>query len=203
MNSSESTSTDLLVYLDITKKYWAKLKRYVPIILVISVIVGLYQYYRTVKKDPVFSAYSTLMTTESTSGANVSDYSNLASQFGISNINVSVNGEKLKELLQYKKIIEYPLFTRANVNGETDLLINHYIKLNDYHDKWKDSNLFNSFLFEHDSIELFTDIEQDVLKRMHQKIIANNLSSTISLNGIIRISLSQIQVILRKNFYLL
>ena len=51
---------------------------------------------------------------------------------------------------------------------------------------WKNNKTFADFRFKSDSTENFSDVENEVLKRIHSKIVADHLVSSISPNGIIR-----------------
>ena len=111
-----------------------------------------------------------------------------------------MNGEKIKELLKYKKIIEYPLFTRVTIDGKNDFLANHYIYLYNYHDNWSSNKHFKDFTFTHDSTEIFTHTENEILKRVHNKINNTNLESSISKNGIIRVVMKSLSPDFSKEF---
>lgn len=91
---------------------------------------------------PIYSAELTLAL-EDKSGSS-SSYAGLASQFGLDIGGAgggAFSGENTIELMKSRSIIEKALLTPVEIDGKRDLLINRYIDVNGWREKWEQKNL--------------------------------------------------------------
>ncbi len=76
--------------------------------------------------------------------------SGFANQFGIDFGSVegsTFSNNNILQLLKSRVVVENALFQSAKVNGKDDLLIEHYININDLRDEWSDNKILNEFSF--------------------------------------------------------
>lgn len=76
--------------------------------------------------------------------------SGFANQFGIDFGSVegsTFSNNNILQLLKSRVVVENALFQSAKVNGKDDLLIEHYININDLRDEWSDNKMLNEFSF--------------------------------------------------------
>jgi uncharacterized protein involved in exopolysaccharide biosynthesis len=92
----------------------------------------------------------------------------------------STNLDKITEMLKSRRIVRDALFTRVNIAGKDDFLINHYL------DKLSE----NKFRFAHDSFPIFTINENKALKNIHAKITKTMLTYFISPAGIVTVNVT-------------
>ena len=64
MSSNENYIHQLKSIIDLIKPYWLRLKKLLPVCLIISMLVGFWQYRQAKNEDPKFTTYATFMTTE-------------------------------------------------------------------------------------------------------------------------------------------
>jgi len=118
--------------------------------------------YSTLKTES-FTADLTFVVDESQeSSSPLGAVSGLASQFGF-NFGGSSNGTfsqaNIQELLISKRVVHQAILQNGIINDKEDLLINHFLEINDYRQSWIDEmadfsfpSKLTDFSFEHDSV---------------------------------------------------
>lgn len=118
--------------------------------------------YSVLKKESFEAELSFVVDESQDSPSPLGAVSGLASQFGF-NIGGSSNGtfsqSNIQELLISKRVVYQAILQNGKINDKEDLLINHFIELNEYDKSWDDEmanfrfpSKITDFSFEHDSI---------------------------------------------------
>jgi len=130
-NTEEATLKDLIISI---RDYRRELKKkfiLISTVLIVSIISGLV--YSSNQKDK-FEAVLSFIVEGQSEGSNLSSISGMASQFGLdlggSSSSSSFSQQNVIELLKSRKIIESTLSKSCIVNNEEDILLNHYISIN-------------------------------------------------------------------------
>ncbi len=139
------------------------LKRNIVVILAVTFLFGVLGVVYSIFKTESFDADLTFVVDESQdSPSGLGMVSGLASQFGF-NIGGSSNGTfsqaNIQELLISKRVVYQAILQNGTIDSKDDLLINHFLEINEYKKSWADEmsdfsfppNL-SEFSFEHDSI---------------------------------------------------
>lgn len=100
---------------------------------------------------------------ESKSSSPLASYASFASQFGIDMTGESstFSQENVMEIIKSRAVIEEALMQKATINKSRDLLIEHYLIINNYKDGWEEKGLTNLMFNKgfistsHDSILLY------------------------------------------------
>jgi len=129
-------------------------------------------------------------------GGGLGNLSGLAGQFGFDlgsgSNNSTFSQSNVMELLKSRGVIVKTLLQSAKVNGKTDFLIEHYIKINKLKDNhnWNDYDFLKDISF-HDNNDYIHDSISGVI---WQHIIENNLSIELESNEANIITLSYISL---------
>ena len=129
-NTEEATLKDLIISI---RDYRRELKKkfiLISTVLIVSIISGLV--YSSNQKDK-FEAVLSFIVEGQSEGSNLSSLSGMASQFGLDlggSSSSSFSQQNVIELLKSRKIIESTLSKSCIVNNEEDILLNHYISIN-------------------------------------------------------------------------
>ncbi|HNG90652.1 MAG TPA: hypothetical protein PK858_10625, partial [Saprospiraceae bacterium] len=90
------------------------------------------------------------------------------------------NNDKIIELAKSMRIVRKALFQKAVINGQTDFLVNHFIRIQHLHEEeWykKPQNpgqpSLNGFLFARDSFEQFSRLEYAALKSVYGVLLGD------------------------------
>ncbi len=88
------------------------------------------------------------------------------------------NLAKIIELSKSRSIMQRALFKKGVIEGNEDFIANHLIREYDFHDEWESDTTgqLKDFLFVHDSIPLFTDVDNRVVKVLHGLIIGDPIN---------------------------
>ena len=163
------------------KKYLLINKFY---ILGLSITFAVFAFLLAINLDTKYKAELTFVV-ESDAGTSMSSLSGLASQFGF---NLPSGGGDLVfsqnniiELLKSRGIIVNTLMQRAEINGKVDLLIEHYIEINQLKKKWEEYNNIKDISFSdnigylHDSIsgKIFDHIIEEKISVDIKSVDAN------------------------------
>ncbi|MCA0238524.1 MAG: hypothetical protein LCH81_19285 [Bacteroidetes bacterium] len=165
------------------KEYWVEIKRNWLTIGLICIPFLVWQGYMALTTPVTYSSSLTFMVNEDTSGG-ASILNSLLGDFGIGqNQN---NYDKILELGKSMRIIRYALFSKADIDGKTDYLANHFIRIQHLHEKeWskkpKDPNQpsLNGFLFTRDSFEQFSRIEYAAFKSIYSMLIGGESTTPL------------------------
>ena len=79
--------------------------------------------------------------------------------------------ENLVEILKTRSLIEKALLTSVYINGKNDLLANHFIRIHEYHENWKDDSRLKNFRFKNTDRSKFTFVEDSLLGVFNSMII--------------------------------
>jgi hypothetical protein len=103
--------------------------------------------------DTKYNADLTFIVEGEQSANPLGNMSGIANQFGFnfeSGENSTFSQSNIIELLKSRGVIINTLMQRAKVNGKTDLLIEHYLEINEIKNKWDESDDFKGVSF-HDN----------------------------------------------------
>ncbi len=170
----ELTLTDIVAKV---REYWAELRRSWRILALICLPFLVWQGYMWYTNKPSYGTKLTFMVDDDT-GSRGGLLGNLLGGFGLGGGNS--NNDKILELARSMRIIRQALFQKVDINGQTDYLANHFIRLQNLHEEdWnkKPKNpgqaSLKGFLFTHDSIEQFTRLEYSALKSLYGMLIGS------------------------------
>jgi tmRNA-binding protein len=155
------------------QEYWQEiLKNWKLIFLIIIPFVAFF-FIRAFLTPATYSAQLTFMVNEDEGGGGFGGVSAILGQFGFGGGGQSsYNLDKIVELSKSRKIIQMALFEKVNINGNEDYLANHLIKEYKFHKKWeKDTAGLHKFLFNPDSVKLFSREENKALISLHSLIV--------------------------------
>ncbi len=139
------------------------MKRNIVIILAFSLLFGILGVTYSIFKAVSYDADLTFVVDDNQdSPTGLGAVSGLASQFGF-NIGGSSNGTfsqvNIQELLISKRVVHQAILQNVTIDDKDDLLINHFLEINDYRKTWIDDMLefkfpanTSDFSFKHDSI---------------------------------------------------
>lgn len=159
------------------REYWAELRRTWRILALTCLPFLVWQGYMWYTSKPTYQTKLTFMVDDD-SGTGGGLLSGLLGGFGLAG--GGDNNDKILELARSMRIIQQALFQKANINGQTDYLANHFIRLQNLHEEdWskKPQNpsqaSLKGFLFTRDSIEHFTRLEYSALKSLYGMLLGS------------------------------
>ena len=106
-----------------------------------------------------YNAELTFVVEEDGGGSSLGAMSGIASQFGFdigSSSNATFSQSNILELLKSRGVIESTLMQSAKVNDKNDLLIEHYLELNEVKESWLENKDFEGVSF-HDELSYIHD----------------------------------------------
>ena len=164
---------DILIKLSEYKAYLVKKKLTIISLSALFFILGIIF---TVYIDGKYTAELTFVVEDQQRGNGaLGAMSGIASQFGV---DFSGGGEStifsqsnIIELLKSRGVIVSTLMQNAKVNGKTDLLVSHYLEINEILEGWTDSDNLKGFSFHNSSY-----INDSITGVMWSNIIENNLT---------------------------
>lgn len=131
----------------------------------------------------VYNATLTFMLNEDERGG-ISGIAGMLGSFGLGIGNSESNLDKILELSKSRRIAQNAIFTKCVINNKEDYLGNHFIAILEKHNEWykgpgflssdDDSLSLENFRFSHDSIEIFSILENKALKKVHVAIAGND-----------------------------
>ena len=108
-------------------------------------------------------------------GGTLSGMSGIANQYGFdigSSSSTTFSQDNVIELLKSRGVVQKALMQKAIVNNKMDLLIEHYLELNEVKEKWEDIDDLKSIYF-HDYT---TYIHDSIIGVIWEQIIENDLN---------------------------
>ena len=179
-NTEEATLKDIIIAIrDYTKELKKKFL-YIFAVLLIFFILGLV--YSSNQKEKYEAVLSFIVEGQS-EGSNLSSISGMASQFGFDlgggGSSFYFSQQNVIELLKSRKIIESTLSKNCIINNESDVLLNHYISINNM---IEDSSMLSFSYKSKDSITniIWQQIINAKLNISYQNDDANILNLTYS-----------------------
>ncbi|MGY8951342.1 MAG: Wzz/FepE/Etk N-terminal domain-containing protein [Flavobacteriales bacterium] len=143
-NTEETTLKDVIISIrDFTRELKKKFIL-ISTVLIISIILGLV--YSSIQKDK-FEAVLSFIVEGQSEGPNLSSISGMASQFGLDlggSSSSTFSQQNVIELLKSRKVIESTLSKSCIVNNEEDILLNHYISINNMIEDGENISFFSS-----------------------------------------------------------
>jgi uncharacterized protein involved in exopolysaccharide biosynthesis len=181
---------DILIKLSEYKAYLLKKKFAILLVSALCLVIGVLF---AMSSDIKYNAELTFVVeAEQQSGGSLGAMSGIASQFGFDiggSSSTTFTQENILELLKSRGVVEATLMQNGIVNGKNDLLIEHYLNINELKEDWEGhltSLSFHSKLTEtHDSISgcIWRDICEDKLVIDLQSDAANIINlSYLSVN---------------------
>ena len=184
MEEKES-SGNIYEVLALISPYWKKVRWYLPICLLIGLLIGGYLYYNKSQETVNYYGKTSFML----SSDDVGSGGGIAASLGVMLPGGGGGGNKtiLLELLKSHRMIEKTLLTKSKINGDTNLLINHFIELAGFRNSWKGDKEWETYHYphnySHDSNEL-----RDGFLRTAATVVANNYIPEKTDAGIFEIS---------------
>ncbi|PYF75462.1 GumC domain-containing protein [Pedobacter nutrimenti] len=153
-NYDEQTSLrELIVKIRDWYKYILTKWLFILIVGIVGAIVGfIYAYY----KKPVFIASTTFVLENEDSGRGMGQYAGLASMVGIDLGGMAggggiFQGDNILVLYKSRKMIKKTLLSGVNYDGNNELLIDRYIKINHLRESWRKKKSLAKIYFGNDS----------------------------------------------------
>jgi len=175
-NNSLSLKTTILTvrsyFMYLLKKWWVYF-------LVLLIALAISFLYLSIRPDR-YTAKVTFMTSTN-DNSSLGSLMQMAGQFGIMSPpsgGSSLSAEKLIELMGTRTILINSLLKEGEVDGEQDLLINHFLKMKN---SFNDTNRFTTPI-----ITEFSRTENELADDILEKVQKNVLEANNSENGIIR-----------------
>ena len=131
-------------------------------------------------KEPIYHSNLTFVVEDGgNSAGGLAKYSSLASQFGFDlggGMSSTFTEANIIEILQSRKIVEEALLSEVDINDDSDLLINHYIQIQNYKEEWEESiPEIKDINYINDRAN-FTLLQDSILGIVWKSLIKNNLS---------------------------
>lgn len=136
-----------------------------------------------------YNADLTFIIEQDAGGISLGGLTGIAGQFGLdmgSDESSTFSQDNILELLKSRSVITSTLMQSAKVNGKTDLLIEHYLRLNKIKESMESNDSFSGFSF-HDNTSYIHDSISGVIWKT---IIENNLTIQLQSTDANIISLS-------------
>ena len=129
-NNDEASFKGIIVTIS---DYKNELKKRLLIILAVAIIFSLIGFGFSRSQEDQYNAVISFIVEDQSEGSNLSAFSGMANMIGIdmgASATSSFNQQNIIELLKSRKIIERTLNNTCKIEGKSDLLINHYIRIN-------------------------------------------------------------------------
>ena len=129
-NNDEASFKGIIVTIS---DYKNELKKRLLIILAVAIIFSLIGFGFSRSQEDQYNAVISFIVEDQSEGSNLSTISGMANMIGIDmggSATSSFNQQNIIELLKSRKIIERTLNNTCKIEGKSDLLINHYIRIN-------------------------------------------------------------------------
>jgi len=173
-NNEKTSSKEIIVTI---LDYKNELKKRILLILSVAIIFSLIGFGFSKSQENQYTAVVSFIVDSQSKGPNLSSISGMANQFGIDlggNSSSSLSQQDVIELLKSRLIIEKTLNNRCEIGNKSDLLLNHYIRINNlitdsseinFSDNYKDSitTVVYSTINEEDINILFQNDEANIL----------------------------------------
>ena len=128
---------------------------------------------RAYLKPITYTATLTFMVNED-EGGSLGGAAAILGQFGLGGGAASeYNLDKIVSLARSRRIVQQALFEQVEIEGQTDYLANHLIRIYEWQEEWRKDTLLQGFLFTRDSIPVFTRTESRALQIMYGQVVGN------------------------------
>lgn len=130
-------------------------------------------FYRTWEKPFLYTAQTSFMVNEE-SGGSSSGIGALLGQFGLGMGGSSdFNLDKIVELGQSRYLIQQAFWDTAFIDGQRDLLANHLIRVQQFHQEWRRDSLLRNFLFTSADPQQFDRTANDAMLRLYAAMVGS------------------------------
>ena len=129
-NNDEASFKGIIVTIS---DYKNELKKRLLIILAVAIIFSLIGFGFSRSQEDQYNAVISFIVEDQSEGSNLSAFSGMANMIGIdmgASATSSFNQQNIIELLKSRKIIERTLNNTCEIEGKSDLFLNHYIRIN-------------------------------------------------------------------------
>ena len=147
---------DILIKLSEYKAYLLKKKFAITIFSFLFFLIGVIIAFTS---DTKYNAELTFVVEDPQSGSSLGAMSGIASQFGFDiggNSSSTFNESNILELLKSRGVVVSTLLQNAKVNSKNDLLIEHYLEINNIKESWIEDEDFDGVSY-HDKITYIHD----------------------------------------------
>jgi len=167
LEEDEITLKELI--LKVQEYFWEVVRNWKWVVLITIPFILLFLY-QAISTPVTYHSELTFMVNED-DGGGIGGVSAILGQFGFAGGGKGKNNlDKILELAKSRIIVQQVIFDSISVNGRTDYLGNHVIRLYKFHEKWADDTTgLKEFTFV-DS-DLSTRQEKRALKSVYSKII--------------------------------
>ena len=145
-DNEEMQLKDILIKLSEYKLYLLKKKSSIISASMLFLIIGLLY---ELSSDVNYNAELTFVVESDQSGGSLGAMSGIASQFGFDigsgSANSTFSQQNILELLKSRGVVVAALMQNGVINGKTDLLIEHYLRINQYKEDWDDIPIYFTF----------------------------------------------------------
>jgi G-rich domain on putative tyrosine kinase len=172
MEDDEITLKELILKL---QEYFREVWNHKKLLFLIPIPVVLFMLYQAFTTPKVYPATLTFMVNEDEGGGIGGMGALLGQVLGGGAAGGKYNLDKILELSRTRKIMEEVLLDKATVDGQTDLLANHIIRINELHKDWNksDNEKMHNFLFSQQDKQKFGDLENAVLLNLYGEMIGS------------------------------
>lgn len=138
--------------------------------------------------------------TNNTKNTGASQILQLAGQLGMGGSSGESNNDRIVELMRSRTLIVSTLLRKVEIEGDTDLLFNHYIRLFELDKAWEEDEALKDYKMEAKPIEDFTFTDNRATGQLVGPISGQFLNTNTSNSGIIRVRCTSESEIFSKVF---
>jgi len=188
-NNSESSFKDIIVTISNHKN---ELKKRLFFIFSIAIIFSLLGFWFSKLQEKQYVAVLSFIVEDQSEATDFSSFSGMANLAGFNlggNTSSSFSQQNIIELLKSRKIIEKTLNHKCEISGKSDLLLNHYIRI-------------NSFINDSSITNLSTNYNDSIINVVWSRIINEEMNILFQNNeaNILNLSFESLNAEFAKNF---
>lgn len=131
----------------------------------------------SIYQKPKYTAELTFALEEKAGGGGLGTYAGIASQFGIdvgTGGGGAFSGDNMLELMKSRLLIQKTLLTKVKINNKEEQLVDRYINIKGYREKWSKNTELSTINFNND-ILTFTIKQDSILSILVKSIKINDL----------------------------
>jgi uncharacterized protein involved in exopolysaccharide biosynthesis len=174
-NSEEITLKEVIQKISNWFKLIAKQWVFISIVVLVGVAAGVLL---SIYQKPKYTAELTFALEEKAGGGGgLGAYAGIASQFGIdvgTGGGGAFSGDNMLELMKSRLLIQKTLLTKVKINNEEEQLVDRYINIKGYREKWNKNPELRALDFKKDSLQ-FTIKQDSILLILVKSIKINDL----------------------------
>jgi hypothetical protein len=174
-NSEEITLKEVIQKISNWFKLIAKQWVFISIVVLVGVAAGVLL---SIYQKPKYTAELTFALEEKAGGGGgLGAYAGIASQFGIdvgTGGGGAFSGDNMLELMKSRLLIQKTLLTKVKINNVEEQLVDRYINIKGYREKWNKNPELRALDFKKDSLQ-FTIKQDSILLILVKSIKINDL----------------------------